>query len=167
DAWIIYDELEDEEKSTLKKLVDNLTQKLTVATQIQCSEQLHQRTFDYGNETLLTYQNDVKRLAHRAYPDLQENQLKPIVLMAFIRGLRGHSVSLARKVRNANPKSLQVALQKAQFIMSDPFIDEPEHSEQDVLQHELAAVNGTEQYSPCDQSASSTPPTPTEVLPEL
>ncbi|KAF4759117.1 paraneoplastic Ma antigen, partial [Perkinsus olseni] len=120
DAWIIYDELDEEEKDTLEKLVDNLTKKLTVATQIQCGEQLHQRVFDYGNETLLTYQNDVKRLAHRAYPDMQDAQLKPIVLMAFIRGLRGHSVSLARKVRNANPKTLDQALQKAQFIMSDP-----------------------------------------------
>ncbi|EER08077.1 hypothetical protein Pmar_PMAR004342, partial [Perkinsus marinus ATCC 50983] len=140
DAWIIFDDLADNEKDTLEKLVDNLTKKLTVATQIQCGEQLHQRVLDYGNETLLTYQNDIRRLAHRAYPDMQEQQLKPVVLMAFIRGLRGHSIELARKVRNANPPTLEKAMQKAQFIMSDPFIDESERPEQDAMQHELTAI---------------------------
>ncbi|EER02266.1 hypothetical protein Pmar_PMAR006587 [Perkinsus marinus ATCC 50983] len=75
---------------------------------------------------------------------MQEQQLKPVVLMAFIRGLRGNSIELARKVRNANPPTLEKALQKAQFIMSDPFIDESERPEQDAMQHELAAIGNME-----------------------
>ncbi|KAF4729314.1 paraneoplastic Ma antigen, partial [Perkinsus olseni] len=121
DAWILYDELNNAEKATMVLLVQNLSKKLNVATQIQSSEKLHERQFDPNNESLLTYQNDVKRLAHRAYPEMAEEQVRPIILTAFIRGLKGHSIGLARKVRNANPKTLQVALEKAQFIMTDPF----------------------------------------------
>ncbi|KAF4723543.1 paraneoplastic Ma antigen, partial [Perkinsus olseni] len=126
DAWILYDELAPGEKDTMPHLVTNLTKKLNVASQMQSSEELYRRVLDTGTETLLTYQNDIKRLAHRAYPDMSSDQLKPIVLTAFIRGLRGHSPALARKVRNANPTTLQAALEKAQFILSDPF-PEGEH----------------------------------------
>ncbi|KAF4722716.1 paraneoplastic Ma antigen, partial [Perkinsus olseni] len=61
--------------------------------------------------------------ANQAYLELQADQVKPIILTAFIRGLKGHSVDLARKVRNAYPTSIQAALEKAQFILSDPFSD--------------------------------------------
>lgn len=121
DAWILYDELAPGEKDTMPHLTTNLTKKLNVASQMQSSEELYRRVLDTGTETLLTYQNDIKRLAHRAYPDMSSDQLKPVILTAFIRGLRGHSSALARKVRNANPKTLQAALEKAQFILSDPF----------------------------------------------
>ncbi|EER10902.1 hypothetical protein Pmar_PMAR021377 [Perkinsus marinus ATCC 50983] len=123
DAWIVYDELKPNEKDTMVSLVKNLSHKLNIATQMQSSEQLYRRTLDSGSESLLTYQNDIKRLAYRAYPDMTADQVAPIILTAFIRGLRGHSMSLARKVRNANPKTLQLALEKAQFLLSDPFED--------------------------------------------
>ncbi|KAF4715886.1 paraneoplastic Ma antigen, partial [Perkinsus olseni] len=38
------------------------------------------------------------------------------------------------------------ALQKAQFIMSDPFIDEAERSDQEALRHELTAINDIDQH---------------------
>ncbi|KAF4755273.1 paraneoplastic Ma antigen, partial [Perkinsus olseni] len=94
---------------------------------------LYRRTLDPGSESLLTYQNDIKRLAHRAYPDMTADQVAPIILTAFIRGLRGHSMSLARKVRNANPKTLQLALEKAQFLLSDPFEDGDVPRESELL----------------------------------
>ncbi|KAF4716660.1 paraneoplastic Ma antigen, partial [Perkinsus olseni] len=121
DAWIQYDDLNDDQKDTMDHLVENLSRKLNMATQFQCAEKLYQRTFDPRVESLLTYLNDVKRLARHAYPDMNEQQTGPIVLTAFIRGLRGHSASLARKVRNSNPANLEQALEKAQFILSDPF----------------------------------------------
>ncbi|EER11325.1 hypothetical protein Pmar_PMAR002514, partial [Perkinsus marinus ATCC 50983] len=97
DAWIVYDELKPNEKDTMVSLVKNLSHKLNIATRMQSSEQLYRRTLDSGSESLLTYQNDIKRLAHRAYPDMTADQVAPIILTAFIRGLRGHSMSLARK----------------------------------------------------------------------
>ncbi|KAF4649650.1 paraneoplastic Ma antigen, partial [Perkinsus chesapeaki] len=130
DAWIIYDDLANNEKDTFAHMVANLSKKLNQATQMQCSEKLHRRCFDPSGESLLAYQNDLKRLAKRAYPDMTDEQMKPMVLTAFIRGLKGHSFSLARKIRNANPKSLQDAVQKAQFILSDPFLSE--ETEQEV-----------------------------------
>ncbi|KAF4651720.1 paraneoplastic Ma antigen [Perkinsus chesapeaki] len=133
DAWILYDELQDNEKDTLQHLVTNLSKKLTIATQIQSAEKLHQRCFEPGSESLVTFQNDIKRLAHRAYPEMTAEQIKPIALTAFIRGLKGHSLSLARKVRNSNPHTLQAALSKAQFILSDPFVNDDMKTETQVV----------------------------------
>ncbi|KAF4743459.1 paraneoplastic Ma antigen [Perkinsus olseni] len=92
---------------------------------------------------------------------MNEQQTGPIVLTAFIRGLRGHSASLARKVRNSNPANLEQALEKAQFILSDPF-DEPHEQGNDVLA--LAKNGETVEVSPEEEEYLHSAPSKESVV---
>ncbi|KAF4662451.1 paraneoplastic Ma antigen, partial [Perkinsus chesapeaki] len=120
-CWLIYQDLPTPIKADYAQLTRALQDKMHFATAFVSGEKLQQRYFNPGAETLLSYVNDLKQLIKRAYPTLPAQHTEPILLASFIRGLAGASPRLAQQVRNRNPATLAQAIERAQFLMADPF----------------------------------------------